>query len=63
MANFGKLLGKGQQRHKIKSRKSKWGRCEHCDNRSPLFPLYDIKRQVWMLCETCTDVLADEDME
>lgn len=59
--DFGKLLDRGRKRHQIKSRKSEWGRCEQCDERAPLYPYYDDKQQVWMLCESCSDVLADEE--
>lgn len=63
MTDFGKLLKKGRRRHQIKSRPSEWDRYEQCDERAKLYPFYDAKNQVWMLCDQCADLFADEDEE
>lgn len=61
--SFGKLIGKARRRYQTKSRGGKYGRCEQCDERLPLYEYIDERKNVWMLCESCSDVFTDGELE
>ncbi len=61
MSNFGNILKKGKRRFEIKNKKTQWGRCESCDERSQLFKYNDAKGTIWMLCEKCSETFIEEE--
>jgi len=61
MANFADILKHGKKRFQVKSKKSKWGKCDYCDDRYLLFLYRDSKNEIWMLCDECADTFIKEE--
>lgn len=61
MADFSTILRQGKKRFEVKNNRGQYGSCEYCDDRHKLFPYSDKKNEIWMLCESCTDVFVKEE--
>lgn len=61
MAGFSDILDRGKKRFKVKNKKGAWGGCDYCDDRHLLFPYYDSKSEMWMLCDTCSNTFIEEE--
>jgi hypothetical protein len=61
MVNFIDILKHGKKRFKIKDSGGKYGKCEYCDKRSPLFPYRDNKKELWLLCSSCANIFIEEE--
>jgi hypothetical protein len=59
--DFNKILRQGKRRFETKDVKPIWGRCDYCDERRQLFNYKDNKKELWMLCEECTDFFVKEE--
>jgi hypothetical protein len=59
--DFSSILRQGKKRFKVKNNRGKYGNCEYCDDRFELFPYSDTKNEIWMLCESCTDIFVKEE--
>lgn len=63
MADFGNILRRGKRRFEVKNKSSNstWGRCEACEMRTKVFPYNDEKKEVWLLCEECTNLFIKDE--
>ena len=55
MSGFGDILKQGKKRFDIKKKRGSWGVCDDCANRKYLFSYSDNKKEVWRLCDSCSD--------
>jgi len=63
MTDFGDILRRGRRNYNIKQLPSEWGRCDACGERKLLHPYDSEKKEIWMLCEECSDVFVKEETE
>jgi len=63
MGDFGSILRRGRRMFDMKDKGGKYGRCEECNKRAPLFEYKDVEEQVWTLCEECITMYTKEDEE
>lgn len=59
--SFSDILKHGKKRFLVKNKKGSWGRCDYCDERRLLFAYKDSKKEVWMLCDICSNIFVEED--
>ncbi len=60
MVGFADILKNGKKRFEVKNKKGKWDLCEYCDKRHLLFPFRDSKKELWLLCDNCTNIFIEE---
>lgn len=60
--NFNDIMSRGKKKFVVKdTSKSKWGKCEYCEERRKLHPYNDSHDEPWMLCEQCIEIFIKEE--
>ena len=61
MTDFAYILKQGKKRFEVKNKRGEYGVCEYCDKRYRLFPYRDSKKELWLLCSSCTNIFIEEE--